>query len=405
MAKERSYMSKFIQVLCAAVFINLANGSNYVWTVYGQHMINEGGWSATLASLPYTLNIVVSAFSPMLGGWICDKFSPRISVIISGICFFFGWFLCGSLDPSNPWPIIFLYGILLGTAQGMNPNATSSTAGKWAPAHLKGLATGISHSANGLASLYMAPLSAVLLAIGLSTAFHTMAFISAGLCFIGAIFLLTPRFEKGAANVTAADANSENNSFKGLLKTKAFWFLFAANACALIGGGVVFSQCAMIAQVQAGWTGGYILVMILAIANGGGRILYNGISDKIGVYKTYTLMCCMSILGIIVLLFATNIPMLLIGVILVGSSFGGTNSMLYSCAAYEFGTRGLGKAQGTLVIGYLFNGLFGATIAGYSLDKFGTYTLAYIVGIVGLLAAVLCIHFLKKNHVDAVAEA
>ncbi len=395
-SSTRSYKSKFIQVLIAAVVINLANGSNYVWTVYGQYMINEGGWSATLASLPYTLNIVVSAFSPMISGYLNDKFSPRVSVIISGLLYFFGWYLCGSV--SNPWAIIFLYGVLLGAAQGMNPNAASSSAGKWAPVKLKGLATGITHSANGLASAYMSPLSTVLLSIGLTTAFHTMGFIAGGLCLVGSIFLLKPTFEDGGANVTSMDSNEDMQSYKGLIKTKAFWFLFAVNAFGLIGGGVVFSQCAMIAQVQAGWEGGYILVVILALANASGRIIYNGISDKIGTYKTYTIMFIMGGVAMLLFFFASSVPMLIISCIIIGSSFGGTNSMLYAAASYEFGTRGLGKAHGSLVIGYLFNGLFGATIAGFSLDTFGSYGFAYIIGLVCMVISICFVTLLRKNH-------
>lgn len=399
---ERTHMSKFIQVLIAAVIVNLANGSNYVWSVYGQHMINEGGWSATLASLPYTLNIVVSAFSPLIGGWICDKYSPKISIYISGVLFFLGWFLCGSVNPSNAWAIILLYGVLLGFAQGTNPNAASSSVGKWAPANLKGLATGISHSANGFSSAWMSLLGTALLAVGLKTAFHTMAFIAAGLCFIGGTLMLKPEFKAGEANVTAKDADESTQTYRGLLKTKTFWLIFAINALCLIGGGSVFSQCAMIAQVQAGWKGGYILVVILALSNGGGRILYNGLSDKIGVYKGYTVMFIAAIIGMVTLFFATNIPLLIIGVVLVGSAFGGANAMLYAVNAHEFGTKALGKAHGATVIGYLFNGFLGSTIAGISLDKTGSYSIAYIFGIAALIVSIILVQVLKKNHVDVV---
>lgn len=401
--QERSYNSKFIQVLIAAVIVNLANGSNYVWSVYGQHMINEGGWSATLASLPYTLNIIVSSFSPLIGGWICDKYSPRISIYLSGVLFFLGWFLCGTVDPSNAWAIILLYGVFLGFAQGTNPNAASSSTGKWAPAHLKGLATGLSHSANGFSSAWMSLLGTALLAVGLTTAFRTMAFISAGLCFVGGTLMLKPEFNAGEANVTVKDSDESTQTYKGLLKTKTFWLIFMINALCLIGGGSVFSQCAMIAQVQAGWTGGYILVVILAIANGGGRILFNALSDKVGVYKGYTIMFIASIIGMVVLFFANNIPMLVIGVILVGSAFGGSNAMLYAVNSYEFGTKALGKAHGATVIGYLFNGFLGSTIAGISLDTTGSYSMAYIFGIVALIISIVLVQILKKNHVEPAA--
>lgn len=106
----------------------------------------------------------------------------------------------------------------------------------------------------------------------------------------------------------------------------------------------------------------------------------------------------------IVLFFANNIPMLIIGVVCVGSVFGGSNAMLYAVNSYEFGTKNLGKAHGVTVIGYLFNGFLGATIAGFSLDHFGNYRFAYVFGIAALLVSIALVLALKKNHVEP-AEA
>lgn len=389
-----SQMSSFIQVMIACVIINLANGSAYVWSVYGQNLINEGGWSAFMASLPYTVNVVVSSFSSLLGGWICDQFQPRVSALIGGVCFFIGWFVSGST--SNPWLIIICYGLFCGCAQGMVPNATTSTAGKWAPEGYKGLATGISHSANGFSSIYMAPLGAVLLSMGRTRAFHTMAFIALCLVVVGSIFLRKPEF---SISVSKGNSNPKNTiKFFDAIKMPAYWLLFLINAIGLIGGGVVFSQCAMIAQVQAGWKGGYILVMILALSNGGGRIFCNGISDRIGIYKTFTIMFAVAAVNFALFSFYHSVPLLIVGIILTGITFGGLNSMLYSAAAFEFGSQNLGRIQGSLAIGYLFQGLFGATLAGSVLDKYGNYSVAFVFSAVCMIIVLVLTQILRKDH-------
>lgn len=400
MKKERTQMSKFVQVLIVGVFIALANGSGYVWSVYGSYMMSQNGWTATMASLPYTLNVIVSAFSPLIGGMICDRYKPKYSVWLAGLLYFLGWYLCGSVN--SPWAIILLYGFLLGAAQGINPNAVTSTTTKWAPENKRGLAAGIGMAANGLSSLYMAPLAVTLLAIGLTKAFHTMAFISGGLCLIGGFFLLTPENRESDLD-RAARKEADKAYFKKVVKTDRFWLLWVIYAISLIGGGVVFSQCANIARLQANWAGGYVLVAILAVANGGGRVLFNAISDRLGIYRTFTLMYVLSIAGMAILMFASSIPMLVIGVLLVGSTFGATNSILYPAAAYEFGTANLSRVVAFLVIGFLFNGFLGSTIAGVCLDATGTYTLAYVFGIVMLAVSIVLVQFLRKAHDKAFA--
>lgn len=231
---------------------------------------------------------------------LADHISPRFVPLLGTICCASRWFICGSTN-SLPW-IIVGFGILCGMSCSLLQNSTTPTAVKWVPANRKGIGTGISHCANGFSSVYMAPLASALLGLGAMRAFKTFALIRLILGLIGFVNLLTPTEEiiaEGQRAVNGKNGKKAAEVFilpeilqKQAIKTPTFWPWWCINCFSLIGGSMVFSQCAMIAQVQGNWTGGFLLVAILAIGNGLSQLLFTSLS--ISSVFTARIRCCPS---------------------------------------------------------------------------------------------------------------
>lgn len=407
-AKTRQ--QKFLRVLIGCITFNLS-ASQYVWSVFSKYYITEAGWSATTATLPYSINVFISGFGVLIAGPLGDRIPPRFVALIGTALCTAGWFICGM--STEAWLITIAFGLMCGLSCSFLPNATTPTAVKWAPADKKGIAAGISHACNGFSSVYMAPLANALMVLGAAAAFKSFSAICLCLGLLGSINLLTPTPEIIADGQKAVvkDGKKQAEAFilpevsiKQAVKTKTFWLMWLMTVCALIGGTMVFSQCAMIAKVQGNWDAGFVLVAILAIANGCGRLLFSHLMDRLGTYKTYTIMWSLAAVNMAMFPIYNNIPLLIVGVCISGATYGGTNVVLYTAASREFGSRYLGSIIGGLNTGFGINGLIGPTIIAMLYDLRGDYIPAYYIGAVLMAAAVIMVQMLKKEHNNRIAE-
>lgn len=408
---ERTRNSKFLQVLIGCVVANMS-ASQYIWSVFSKQYIIEYGWTASQATLPYTLNVVMSGTFVLVAATLSDILAPRFVLLMGTICCSLGWYICGA--SAVPWMIVIGFGLLCGMSCSLLPNSTTPTAVKWAPANRKGIAAGISHCANGFSSIYMAPLATALMTLGMQSAFKTFALICLCLGLFGFVNLLTPTPEIIAEGQQAVSKNGKvvgdafvlpEISLRKAIKTPTFWIWWLVNCCSLIGGSMVFSQCAMIAKVQGNWDAGFILVCILALGNGLGRLFWTNMIDKLGVYKTYTLLLSVAAVNMLLFGFYRNIPLLVVGAFISGLCYGGPNAMLYTVGAKEFGSKHLGSIMGGLNTSFAVNGAIGATLIAAMYDINGTYTPAYIFGAICMVVAIILVQMGKKLYEKRVAQA
>ena len=72
-------------IVLAGVGINLSFGVLYAWSVFAKNLREINGWSASEASLPYTMAIIMFAVLMIPGGRLQDKMGPRFVVVLAGI--------------------------------------------------------------------------------------------------------------------------------------------------------------------------------------------------------------------------------------------------------------------------------------------------------------------------------
>ena len=150
-----------MDVVIAAVSINLILGVLYAWSVIGKALVLQWNWSAAEASLPFTISAASFALMMIFAGRWQDKIGPRYVAMLGGIILGLG--LIGSSFAKTPTMMLVTFGLIGGFGIGLGYSATTPPSIKWFPPAKKGLITGVVVSGVGLAAVYIAPLTQYLL--------------------------------------------------------------------------------------------------------------------------------------------------------------------------------------------------------------------------------------------------
>ena len=388
------------KVLLAGLCINLTIGVVYSWSVIKKVLVSEWGWTNSDASLPYTVAIVVWAFCNYFAGTLQDKIGPRRVVTLGAI--FTGLGLVLSSFFQSVELIIVSYGVLTGAGIGFAYASVTPPALKWFHPSKKGMVAGIVVSGMGLASLYIAPLTTMLLDnYGISRTFLVLGLF---IMVVGTLIAqlinnppagYTPPVPANAPKTTAAKPAAKDFVWKEMVKTKQFYYLWIMFAFASSAGLMIIGNIASIAKTQALMENGFYLVGLLAIFNAGGRLAAGFLSDKIG--RIRTMLIAFALQGVNMLMFASySTPLAIsIGTALAGIGYGALLSLFPSVVADFYGVKNFGGNYGIMYTAWGIAGTIGPIIAGIVVDKTGAYNMAYLIS-AGLLAVALVFALLTK---------
>ena len=388
-------------VAFAGLGINLALGVLYSWSVIAKVLsksVAEGGWgwSAGQASLPYAVCVGVFAVSMVFAGRAQDRLGPRLVASVGGALCGIGMIIASFGTASNIFPISLGFGVLTGIGIGLGYAAATPAAVKWFPSQRKGLVTGIVVAGFALASVYIAPLTKVLLeSYGVPGSFR----------FLGVMFLIVtvglaqllvnpptnyvPAGSRPAEVVSATDSTrvaADEYYWRQMLRTPQFALLWLMFACSAFAGLMIIGHMAKIAALQmSGLDLGFLLVAVLAIGNALGRVVAGIVSDKIGGVRTMLIVFVAQAAMMGVLAFSHTVATLVPVAAAVGFCYGANLSLFPSTTAGFFGTKNLGVNYGLVFTAWGVGGVFGSMTAGSIVDSAGSYGVAYAI------AAGLCV--------------
>ena len=392
------------RVAFAGLGINLALGVLYTWSVVSKGIPAEWGWSEAARSLPYSVACLVFALIMVPAGRMQDRIGPRTVASIGGLLVGIG--MLTASQTTTTLGFILGFGLLAGAGIGFGYASATPPAVKWFPSAKTGLIAGIVVSGFGLASVYVAPLVKSLIGTyGLS---ETMMILGLGflVVVIGlAQFLKPPPRDYVPAGTTppatGATAVKTDYSPYEMLRTWQFYVLWFMYACGAGAGLMIISKLAKIVDVQAGISLGFVLVAILAVGNGAGRIIAGVLSDKIG-RKATMFICFVSQAVSIVLLsqaetgnaLASSVILALVSA-LIGANYGANLSLFPSITKDFYGGRNFGVNYGLVFTAWGLGGFMLSLLAGQVYDQTQTFTFAYYCSAVLLVVAALMTFTLK----------
>lgn len=395
------------RVTFAGLGINLALGILYTWSVISKNIPATWGWNESDKSWPYSVACLVFCLVMVPAGQMQDKIGPKIVATIGGILVGCGFILASFT--TSLLGFIFAFGILGGAGIGFGYAACTPPAVKWFPAKKTGLIAGIVVSGFGLASVYAAPLTTFLIS---SYGFKS-AMLFLGIAFLLVVVIVAQllnapdkpiQFAEEQAQKKAAEKQPQlvNYSAKQILSTPQFYMIWFMYACGAGAGLMIISKLAAIADKQVGISLGFVLVAVLAIGNGGGRILAGFMSDKLG--RNLTMFICFVSQAVLIILisFASKenllgtIPAMALISALIGANYGANLSLFPSITKDYYGAKNFGLNYGLVFTAWGIGGFLLSKLAGTMYVKYQTFNVAYFGASALLILAALMVFFVKK---------
>ena len=390
--------------------INLALGILYSWSVISKRVPEDWGWNEDDKSLPYMIACLIFSIIMVPAGRLQDKISPRLVATIGGLLVGLG-FVIASMTTS-PFAFTIGFGILAGAGIGFGYASATPPAIKWFPAAKTGLIAGIVVSGFGLASVYAAPLTTWLI---VNLSFKT-AILLLGIAFLIVVVGLAQILKPPPAgyippgSITAnsdAKSNNKKEDFlpKEMLTTWQFYVIWFMYVCGAGAGLMVISKLAAIADKQVGITTmGFVLVAVLAIGNGGGRITAGMLSDKIG--RKATMFICFLFQAFLIFLLSRassenalgTIPIMAIISALIGANYGANLSLFPSITKDFYGLKNFGMNYGLVFTAWGVGGFMLAKLAGTMYVRHQTFDIAYYGASALLILAAIMTMLVKAPH-------
>lgn len=390
-------------VVFCGLGLNLALGVLYAWSVFAKQMteaVEAGGLGLTKteASLPYMLAIGVFALMMVPAGRMQDRFGPRPVAMSGAVLTGLGLVVSGFVTPGNVLPVLLGFGLMAGAGFGLGYAAATPAAIKWFPPEKKGLITGLVVSGFGLAPVYIAPLSRWLLVqYGVGGAFRIL-----GVAFTLAAAALSSRIvnppsvaKPQAASGAAPAAKSE---WRAMLRTRAFYLLYAEYTFAALAGLMIIGHLAKIIAVQTGGAvqTGFLFVAFMAVFNASGRLMAGLLSDWLGRMRTLMAVCLSQAAVMLAFPGLDGMAGFFAGSAVVGFSYGACLALFPATTADFWGAKNFGLNYGLLFTAWGLGGVFGPLLAGRIADATGSYTLAYYIA-AGLMVAAAGLTLVTKK--------
>ena len=393
-------------VLLACILFNLSVGVLYAWSVLKVKLtapLSEGGWGWTSqqAGLPYTIAIVFFAIGLLIGGRIQDKTGPRPVVTVGGALTGIGMILSG-LVGNSVVSVTFCYGFITGLGIGFGYGCVTPPALKWFHPSKKGLISGLIVGGFGIAAVYFAPLTNVMLKnFGVQ---QTLIYLGIAVTVISVPVAqlinnppagYSPPAPRNLNKPTAQSVASVDFSWKEMVQTKRFYLLFIMFLLSSSVGLMIIGNISKIAQTQIGIANTALIVSFLAVTNSGGRVLGGLMSDKIGRVNALFVVYALQAMNMVGFVFYQSLPALIFGIVVVGFSYGTLLSVFPSTTADQYGLKNYGMNYGVLYQAWGLAGVVAPMMADFIYDTTGSFNSAYIIAAV-MMASMIFVNFLLK---------
>lgn len=368
-------------VATAGVLLHLMLGSTYAWSVYRNPIMKVTHWDQSSVAFAFSLAIFCLGISAAYMGKLVEKFGPRITGSVSAILYASGNIITGlAISQKELWLLYLGYGILGGLGLGAGYITPVSTIIKWFP-DKRGLATGLAIMGFGFASLLTSPIAQYLISHqGLVETFYILGTVYFLVMITVSQFIKRPTSDESCelasrvVDVKKADLTSGMTANEAL-KTYHFyvlWIVFFINIACGLG---LISVIAPMAQDMVGMSAqqAAVVVGLMGIFNGFGRLLWAGLSDYIGRPLTFIVLFSVNIAMSLVLMFL-HIPILFItAMAILMTCYGAGFSLVPPYLSDVFGAKELAALHGYILTAWAMAALFGPMLLSISYQLSGSY--------------------------------
>ena len=401
MAKTRNRYG----VAIAGVILHLMIGGVYAWSVFTKPISAYTGWKETSVSFAFSLAIFFLGMSAAFMGRLVEKFGPTVTGTISSICYGSGIALTGlAIQSHHLWLLYLAYGVIGGLGLGSGYVTPVSTIVRWFP-DKRGLATGLAIMGFGFAAMLTGPVAQHLMAlVGIANTFYVLGAFYFVVMIVADQFIKKPRPHELpqaiAENAQRVSLTNQELTANQALKTRTFaflWFMFFINITT--GIGLVSAASPMAQNMTTMASAAAVMVGIIGLFNGFGRLAWATLSDFIGRPLTYSLIFVLDILMLFVLLFFKTPFIFALALCLLMSCYGAGFSVIPAYLGDVFGTKELGAIHGYILTAWAAAGMVGPILLSYTHQVLHNYYVTLIVFVIIDALAMIVSVWIQRDFV------
>lgn len=403
-------------IALAGVGIHISIGSVYAWSVFTSPLQAELGWSLSNVSFTFSLAILFLGLSAAFMGHFVEAKGPRISGLVSTGFFASGLAIAGfAVQLESLWLLYLGYGVLGGIGLGIGYITPVSTLVKWFPDR-RGMATGLAIMGFGFAAMLASPAMEFMIeTFSIAMTFYVVAVVYFVIMLLSSLYLEKPPEGYHPEGVDLEDEKTTKQDAVQLtaneaIKTRRFYFLWIMLFINVTCGIAILAVASPMAQEIAGLSAGAaaLMVGIMGVFNGGGRLAWATVSDYMGRPNVYTMFFIIQIALFLILPSVTQALLFQAMLFIIISCYGGGFASIPAYIGDIFGTKQLGAIHGYILTAWAAAGLVGPFISSTVYEATQSYTLTlYIFAgmfVVALLVSLLIRVDIKKINREAKNE-
>ncbi len=376
------------RILIVGTILMLFLGLIYAWSLFAAPLEEAFNWSRSQTSTTFSISMITFCLGSIASGILLRKRSPGNILLISAILFLGGFYWASRI--TSIWELYISYGVFCGFGVGLSYNAILSTVPKWYPSR-GGFATGTLLMGMGLGSLILGiAVKRIMDALVWVRTFKLLAITFFVIFAIGSFMLMDPEIEGGS---TSRGTNQRNYKLLQMLKTVDFWMLFGwATIVSSIGLALVSNASYMAAEVGVSEFALPLIVGMVSIGNGLGRLIFGAITDKFGGKKAMFTGNLVFIVCLLLIMMANKFAFILyigMGFILGGIGYGASPTLSAALTKHKFGEKYFPQNLSAIVLALIPASLIGPTISAGVYQHFGHYMLVYYIMLAMALLAFL----------------
>jgi len=373
-----------IVIGCAALMMA---GVIYTWSIINVPF--EEFWDSTQLGINFTITIIFFCTGGFFSGFISRWVSSTIRLLIAAVLLSLSFFISSRLFGGSIIPLYFAYGVMGGTGIGFTYNTVISTTNAWFP-DKQGLCSGILLTSFGLSALILGRIADIMghsEAIGWRNTYVILAIAIAVILLASSqLVKLPPKgmvFPETIAKKTLEPISDiKDVPARELIRTPLFYAAFIGTSLIASSGNAAISFARnIVLDVGASASLAVTMVGILAVFNGGGRIIAGWLYDNVGMRRAQIIYGATSFIGpllVVIALAADSLFFGIAGIGLCGFSYGYTPTSVSVFTLKFFGPKNFSINYGIMNM-ILLPASLAATLAGRIKDMTGEFLIAFVI--------------------------
>jgi OFA family oxalate/formate antiporter-like MFS transporter len=372
--------TRWFQLGASLVAMIMIANLQYSWTLFVEPMHRETGWKLSDIQWAFTLFILFQTWVQPAQGMLIDRMGPRVFTTLAGALCGIGWTGLGLV---TTLPMLYTLYVIAGIGAALVYGGCIGSALKWFTKQ-RGFAAGLIAAGFGGGTALFIPVIAWMI----RTSGYKTAFVYTGI-FQGLVILIVAQFLRhpvAAASPAPREASAspvlgQHQFTTGeMLRTPQFFILYASFVMMATGGLLVTANAGSIAKA---WgipvTALAMATSLNALANGGSRIFWGWISDKIGRELAMGIAFLLNAVSLVLVLTLgrTSGTLFTITLVLTFFTWGEVFSLFPSLVGDYYGSKHATSNYGVMYSAKGLASIIAGGVAAMLFERFDTWTACF----------------------------